>query len=101
MEFKGTKGEWISRHNGSYMEVNRKEDFEDGKRLSISVMVFNVKDGECIFDGTYEAEANAHLIAAAPELLNALQDLVRFCEDNNVGAELEYAKDAINKALNK
>ena len=39
------------------------------------------------------------LIAASPLLLNALQDLVRFCEENNVGAELELAYEAINAAV--
>lgn len=73
MEFKGTKGKWISRYNNSYWEVNREEDFEDGKRLAVSVMVFNIEDGNCEFDVSHEDKANAQLIAAAPEMLNMLQ----------------------------
>ena len=98
-DFKGTKGKWISRYNNSYWEVNREEDFEDGKRLSISVMVFNVKDGECISDRTYEAKANAQLISAAPMLLFELQELVRICKANNISAD--SAEYAIAKALGK
>ena len=98
-DFKGTKGAWIAQYNGSYMEVNREEDFEDGKRLSISVMVFNIKDGECIFDRTYEAKANAQLISAAPMLLFELQELVRICKANNISAD--SAEYAIAKALGK
>jgi len=47
---------------------------------------------------TNERVANAKLIANAPELLFALQDLVRFCKENNVGAELEFAEEVIMNA---
>ena len=79
-DFKGTKGKWISRYNGNYWEVNREEDFEDGKRLAISVMVFETKDGNLVFSRSGEAIANAKLIAAAPELLEALLNIEN---DNN------------------
>lgn len=46
-----------------------------------------------------EMKNNAKLIASSPELLFALQDLVRFCKENNVGAELELAEKALEKAL--
>lgn len=97
--WRGTKGTWVARHNGHYMEVNREEDFEDGKRLNISVMVFNVKDSECVFDGTYEAEANALLIASAPMLLFELQKLVQICKANSIG--VDSAEYAISKAFGK
>lgn len=99
MEFKGTKGAWIAQYNGHYMEVHREEDFEDGKRLSISVMVFTVKDSVYVLDRTYEAESNAQLIAAAPMLLFELQELVRICKANSIG--VDSAEYAINKALGK
>ena len=55
-------------------------------------------------DERYEKELEENLndqrlIAASPLLLNALQDLVKFCEENNVGAELELAYEAINEAV--
>ena len=40
---------------------------------------------------------NATLFENAPNLLEALEDLVRFCEDNNVGAELELALDVLER----
>jgi hypothetical protein len=46
-----------------------------------------------------ECEANANLYVSAPDLLEALKDLVRYCEENNVGAELELSHSAIEKAL--
>lgn len=99
MEFKGTKGKWISRHNGSYWEVNREEDFEDGKRLAVSVMVFNIEDGNCVFDRSHEDKANAQLIAAAPELLNACKlALGGIDPKSDIGKQI---KKAINKALGK
>ena len=86
-EFKGTKGEW---------EVNANTDMiltDNGAYRPNSVMItLATKE---------ELEANAYLIAAAPDLLEALQDLVKICEENNVGAELELSKKAIEKALNK
>ena len=98
-DFKGTKGEWISRYNGNYWEVNREEDFEDGKRLAISVMVFETKDGNIVFSRSGEAIANAQLIAAAPMLLFELQELVRICKANSIG--VDSAEYAISQALGK
>jgi len=40
------------------------------------------------------------LIAAAPELLDALEDIVKYCEDNDVPCDLENAKYAIEHARN-
>lgn len=99
MEFKGTKGEWISRYNGNYWEVNREEDFTDGQRLAISVFVMNITGNGCETDQSGEAEANAQLIAAAPMLLFELQELVRICKANNISAD--SAEYAIAKALGK
>lgn len=49
-----------------------------------------------------EQEANAHLIAAAPELLRAAKDFVEWFECGRVGdkpiAELHYARAAVAKA---
>lgn len=109
-DFKVTKGKWVSRHNGNYWEVNREEDFNDGKRLAISVMVFNVADGGCVFNRSGEDKANAQLIAAAPELLHRLNSLmlsIKAHPDYQTGRNQEFtdlvslAEETINKALGK
>jgi hypothetical protein len=53
-----------------------------------------------------EREANARLIAAAPELLQALRELLHECEEAGFGTAKDYgwprvfrqSRDAINKA---
>lgn len=105
MEFKGTKGKWISRYNGSYWEVNREEDFEDGKRLAVSVMVFNIEDGNCVFDVSHEDKANAQLIATAPEMFGKLKEFLDLFAEYDMRPEdelHEYAesvREILDKAL--
>ena len=78
-KFKGTKGSWYHNFNGEYWEVRRKEDFEDSKSLSVSVFVFDTKT-EQVEMIIKEAEANARLIASAPELAKALQEAIELFE---------------------
>ncbi len=45
------------------------------------------------------AKANAKLIAAAPKLLEALQDVVNFVSGDLIGVSLEEVLNAANKAI--
>lgn len=93
-QFKGTPGPYIK--NGTSIMGNGK--------MELVAVVYG-------FD-TEERKANAHLIAAAPDLLEALQNLVQLKEwkDRN-GKDEHYekaknkawqdAKAAIDKALNQ
>ena len=108
MEFKGTKGEWeVRRPKGSngfyYVEVT------EGLRKSNTATCYdphtlNLKDGD-----ESEQKANAHLIASAPELLEALQWIINDVKTNSGldESDIQYLLDesgaerAINKALNK
>ena len=77
-----TKGDWQLLQDEFWCEVQIKEPLK-----SICAINSNVE----------EFKANAKLISNAPKLFEALQDLVRFCEENKVGAELEFAKDILFK----
>lgn len=56
-------------------------------------------DGECVTDHVYE-ESDAHLMAAAKELYEALERLVIHTESSGVAnsADIEIALDALAKA---
>lgn len=84
-EFKGTKGPW--RFNGSEIESKSCDYIAD---------VYGTNAD------TDEEKANAQLIAAAPELLDALEKLILFTKPSKSNAlALSNAYSAINKALGK
>ena len=88
-EFKGTKGKWEYRYDNvaDFYSIYTNLDIEDNSICGIW------------HEHTIEHEANAKLIAAAPELLEALQKLVGngFQIPSNI--DMENAKKAISKAL--
>jgi hypothetical protein len=54
----------------------------------------------CCFNwGTPEGQANAHLIAAAPDLLQVVEDYLLLCQLHDyVGAVPDAAREALRKA---
>jgi len=90
MEFKGTKKWVLGRKKGSYQYISG-ERWDDFAKVVVKIK-------GAYYDSTI-GEANAKLIVAAPELLEALKDLVKYCEENDNNAELELAYNALNKAL--
>lgn len=101
MEFKGTKGEWFIAD-----EIDVHSDCEES--TGIVAQVFDGLDTHVSQLNKEKQEANAKLIAAAPELLEALQEIVKMQEDNygdgmNTHMKLRTlckdAKKAIEKAL--
>ena len=87
MEFKGTKGEWEVYKENPEMILN-----DSGAYKPNSMLKYSTRKQELF--------ANAKLIAAAPELLKALQTCLRRIknESHEPFAILE-AEEAINKAL--
>ena len=88
-QFKGTPGPWrVSEKRGDLIDI-RHENNEPG------AMSLNLAQVVARQSWLKEAEANARLIAAAPELLEALQDLqARAC----IYVNTSKAKAVINKA---
>lgn len=98
-EFKGTPGPWLATYDRGYS--NWIIDVIDDKEQLVAY---------AIPDSKIESEANARLIATAPELLEALQEIIRQHDldtestllppiPNRWMEAISKAEKAINKAL--
>ena len=91
-KFKGTPGPWIN--VGGWVDAKKSGDLSSIICAIDSVASINPESVN---------DANANLIAAAPELLEALQCIIEACAWDTYGnpgyENLEAAKAAINKAL--
>lgn len=94
-EFKGTPGPWSV--SDCPMKGARTDRVDDGR---IKLIDFNdgTYEGTLAIVQTEESEANAHLIAAAPDLLEALQEVVAISDRKHEAWDKAHA--AIAKALN-
>jgi len=95
MEFEGTKGKWekildLSNGTDNATIIIYSED-EDLNTISICETRSNSK----------EDNANAKLIAAAPKLLEALQELMRTYNEKGqlLSFNVDIARQAVKKAL--
>lgn len=80
-EFKGTKGNWIINNTkvGS-IDINRAEDFNDGRRLSVGCYLYDTHGKLKDINQSKENLYNAQLISKAPELLEELKHCVAALE---------------------
>lgn len=97
-EFKGTPGEWVINLDTQETKINTK------KYRIADVKHFNSKiHPELLEPSLEQGQANAKLIAAAPELLRALQVLLREIPEDLkkdcLWGECTKAERSISKAL--
>ncbi len=94
--FKGTRGPWVaSKTDRSIGPISKDDDQSYGMILPVAWVEFNGKPEHQV--------ADANLIAAAPELLQALQELCRGWDEKG-GISLQdilNGRAAIEKALGK
>ena len=95
MKTKHTKGNWKAFEKTEFWEVHT--DLEE-KHLCLNIMIFGKDENDQLTDLhlTKENEANAKLIAAAPDLLEALMNIEN---DNNIIPKPIW--DMRNKAIEK
>ena len=88
--FKGTPGPWrVSEKHGDLIDIRHNDN-------GIGAISLNLAHVVASQSWLKDAEANAKLISAAPELLEALQDLESRAR---IYVNTSEAKAAINKAL--
>jgi len=90
MEFKGTKGEWKQSHRPIDEDDNYRTEVYSGETEICGMYWAGEKEGNTTYSRRKE---NAKLIAAAPDLLEALQ----YCL-NCLGDEFALPIDCINNA---
>lgn len=96
-EFKGTPGPWEWWTSNSFLRLSSRATGKDGDVIDS----FSMSDGATSLSVKV---ADMHLIAAAPELLEALLSTVNMdYEPKRDGSDSVYlnARSAINKALGK
>jgi hypothetical protein len=87
-EFKGTPGKWAVY-----------DDTDDGKTNRIEIVAVGKTVARIYQSNHVEDLPNARLLAAAPDLLEALQAVVRVADRATV--EFDMARAAIARALGK
>ena len=92
-EFKGTKGPWrVSEKVGDFIHIRHDNNYPGAMSLNLAHITARASWSK-------EAEANARLIAAAPDLLEALQDALHAYDKHSEHSQWDFARAAIAKAL--
>jgi hypothetical protein len=95
---KHTKGAWIFRDDSQHFKTNPFSVYVQGGGVH-SAAIANIPRKQTIPEA--EARANAMLIAAAPELLHALQIMLAVCWDLEIDDATVYATSLASTAIAK
>jgi hypothetical protein len=101
LEFKGTQGEWSQSHRETETNGNYSTEVYCDRGATIATLSWYANTEVKGVISTYR-EANAKLIAAAPELLKALiksVESMKLADEVEFRDEIKQAEQAINKAL--
>jgi hypothetical protein len=108
---KHTKGPWISRVVGIFngntatIQINTpEENYFSGKHIAKICVKHGDRDHDRFYYSAEEAEANAKLIAAAPELLEALQNVIDYhdrCANNGNPVLSPHWEGVVRRAIKK
>lgn len=95
LEFKGTKGKWyLQEFTDAYTNIVRCDNGKGFETLYIGATGHNTDP---------KTRADARLMAAAPDMLNALTNLIETYEEKGqlLSYDVNIARQAISKALEK
>lgn len=105
MNTKHTPGPWVAEMRyindipgNARVEVMAGSKHEDHMNSAVASVCYSHTPCRFYIDDKDEAEANARLIAAAPDLLEALEGFVAEFGDKAVNANVKKARAAIAKA---
>lgn len=93
-KFRGTPGPWEWWTSNSFLRLSSKATGKDGDVIDS----FKMSDGQTSLSVKVD---DMNLIAAAPELLEALQDALHAYDKHSEHSEWDFARAAIAKALGK
>lgn len=97
MTVKHTPGPWWI-ESGPDIDLRNHVGISASRHGLLAQVVWKMQDD----DRSPRCEATAHLIAAAPDLLEALEKFVKYAEEcNDDSFELDHARAAIAKATEK
>lgn len=100
-KFKGTPAPWFAEHYANYINIQPKEGYVDNKGNPVK----NLLD----IEDCPEAVHNGHLVAAAPDLLQAALNVLKYLPsidslprttETEIGNDTKGLIAAIEKALN-
>lgn len=96
---KHTPGPWVA-CPGQTTLVMRKKDWDDSQ-VHFGVMKDSMQILTSLKNGAAQAEADSHLIAAAPEMLEALEKFKSEFIENNSRAEWHESHSDIQRIIDK